>query len=140
MTVAILTSQQSDPALDRRSESDFSYRWFSGTGAGGQHRNKKQCCLELTHLPTGLSQIANGRSRDTNAAEAMAKLTAKLDELKSSGSHEQTNDVRARQIGLGMRGDKRRTYRFQEDAVQDHLTGKRASCRHFMRGDIEKLW
>ncbi len=141
VSVAVLVgNQQADTPFDQRSEDDFSYRWFSGTGCGGQHRNKHQNCLELTHTPTGLKKIANGRSRESNSRDAMADMIKLLDEMKSGAGHQAQNDIRASQIGSGMRGDKRRTYRFQDDSIHDHETGRKASCRQFMRGDVERLW
>lgn len=140
VTCAVLDHARAASAYDQRSEKDFSYRWFSGTGKGGQHRNKHQNCLELTHIPTGLSQVANGRSRESNEREATHRLNAMLDSLRDSQNDVETNRTRAGQIGSGMRGDKRRTYRFQDDSITDHVTGKTVSCKRFMRGDIERLW
>lgn len=59
--------------------------------------------------------------------------------LIDKSSH-QKNSVRQKQIGSGMRGDKRRTYRFQEDKVTDHITGKTASASRVMRGKFSVLW
>lgn len=140
VTCAVLDQDHQTTKYDQRSDTNFSYRWFSGTGKGGQHRNKHQCCLELTHVPTGLTQIATGRSRDANSREAMAALITKLDQLRIGSAAQATNATRAGQIGSGMRGDKRRTYRFQDDTVADHISGKSTSCKQFMRGDIERLW
>lgn len=121
-------------------ERDLRYRWYSGTGAGGQHRNKHQCCLELIHVPTGISRTAQGRSRDTNARDARLELEQALCTLSGSSQHQERNQERAAQIGLGMRADKRRTYRFQDDRVVDHVTGRSMKATHFMRGRIEGLW
>lgn len=140
VTVSVLNEQRRTTPHDQRTRDDFEYRWFSGTGKGGQHRNKHQNCLELTHIPTGLKQIANGRSRDSNEREAMMKLTQVLDSYRDQQNGIQVNQIRAAQIGCGMRGDKRRTYRFQDDQVVDHVSGKKMTTKRFMRGDIEQLW
>ena len=140
VTCSVLEESRAYSIYDQREECHYSYRWFSGTGKGGQRRNKVQSCLELTHLPTGTSQSAHGRSRDTNAEEAMRLLNDKLDQLSAHDGATATNQVRSAQIGCGMRGDKRRTYRFQDDQVVDHVTGRKTSCKSFMRGDIERLW
>ncbi len=47
---------------------------------------------------------------------------------------------RKRQVGSGQRGDKIRTYRFQDDVVHDHLTGTRAKCSQVLKGNIDHLW
>lgn len=121
-------------------DADLEYRWFSGTGKGGQHRNKHECCLELIHLPTGISRKAQGRSRETNAKEARAELLTALSQADGNDAHQERNATRAAQIGLGMRADKRRTYRFQNDRVVDHVTGGSAKATAFMRGRIDLLW
>ncbi len=70
----------------------------------------------------------------------MPALLAKLDAMRDGADASGINDVRASQVGSGMRGDKRRTYRFRDDAIEDHVTGRRTSARRFMRGDIDLLW
>lgn len=58
---------------------DLEYNWFSGTGAGGQHRNKHMNCLRLRHLPTGIRVTAqNARDRVSNERDALDKLTARV--------------------------------------------------------------
>ena len=98
------------------------------------------CSLELIHLPTGISRTAQGRSREANAREARAELLAALSQADSAGANQERNATRAAQVGLGMRADKRRTYRFQDDRVVDHGTGRSAEASHFMRGRIDLLW
>lgn len=140
VTVSVLDGERVTGLYDARAKSDFGYRWFGATGAGGQHANKHHNSLELTHLPSGLSVKAQGKSRKANERDAMASLLARLDrEINAAGGRE-TNSTRTAQIGSGMRADKRRTYRFRDDSVEDHETGKRTTCRKFMRGEIELLW
>lgn len=139
--MSVLTgSQISRPEYDQRRKEDFSYRWFGATGAGGQHANKHHNSLDLTHIPTGLSVKSQGRSRAANEREAMEGLLAKLDQAKTGAGHDAENAVRASQVGSGMRGDKIRTYRFRDNAIEDHVTGKSCTCKEFMRGGIDKLW
>ncbi|WP_327211420.1 peptide chain release factor-like protein [Rhizobium leguminosarum] len=102
-------------------------------------RNKHQNCARIFHVPTGLKQERQGRSRDSNYRDAMAALIAMLDERLRSSSKAVEDDVRRQQIGSGMRGDKRRTYRFQDDTVADHITGKSMRGKA-MRGRLSDLW
>jgi protein subunit release factor A len=143
VTVAV-TSSPSESALDRtllqRAETDFRVEWFSGSGAGGQHRNKHQNCARIFHIPTGLKQERQGRSRDSNYREAMSALVSMLDDRLRSGSKALEDDVRRQQIGSGMRGDKRRTYRFQDDTVVDHVSGKSMQASKAMKGGFASLW
>lgn len=70
----------------------------------------------------------------------MDALKAAVDALRAAEGHSSTNQVRRGQIGAGMRGDKRRTYRFQDNSVVDHVTGKQARCSDVMKGEFERLW
>jgi protein subunit release factor A len=70
----------------------------------------------------------------------MAALISMLDERLSSGSKAVEDDVRRQQIGSGMRGDKRRTYRFQDDTVVDHVTRKSMQASKAMKGFLSNLW
>lgn len=119
---------------------DLSMRWFSGTGAGGQHRNKHQNSLELTHLPTGISRTAQTRSRANSLESARTQLEEAVRRHFEHDARGRENAVRTAQIGSGMRADKRRTYRFRDDVVNDDLTGRSTSCTRFMRGAVDQLW
>ncbi len=140
ITVGVLFRTEQATPYDKIADEDFEYRLFSGTGAGGQHRNKHQNSVVMTHIPTGLKQTAVGKSKERNLVEAKSRLLAMLVEQKRSTAHEDENRIRHGQIGNGMRGEKKRTYRFQEDQITDHETGRSMSCKAFMRGNIEKLW
>ena len=70
----------------------------------------------------------------------MAELQQRIDnEAKRSYNSNIASD-RKRQVGSGMRGDKIRTYRFQDDTVQDHITGCRAKCSTVLKGNLDLLW
>jgi protein subunit release factor A len=70
----------------------------------------------------------------------MEAITTALNQQAANARWEQENATRRSQMGSGMRGDKRRTYRFQDNEVVDHVTGKRARCSDIMRGGFERLW
>lgn len=138
VTVAVLDpeAQPRRAGIDAR---DLKLDWYSGTGKGGQHRNKKACCLRLTHLPTGLVQTATGRERNANYREALAALERRLSALDGAAAHDAANASRRRQVGSGERGDKIRTYRSQDDRVVDHRTGRSARMSDVMAGDFAGL-
>ena len=121
-------------------DGDISVRWFSGTGAGGQHRNRHLDSVELVHLPTGIRRSAQTRSRANGMADARSRLEAAFRDHGRRGAHLQSNAVRGAQIGTGERSDKRRTYRFRDDLVTDDVTGLSAKCSRFMKGDVDLLW
>lgn len=123
-----------------RPDEDYRVEWYSGSGAGGQHRNKHQNSCRLTHIPTGIVRTAQTRKRESSLREARLSLDRALDELMRETGHVAMNSTRRGQVGSGMRGDKKRTYRFQDDRVQDHDTGRTISARKAMSGHIDTLW
>ena len=122
------------------SENDLKVEWYSGTGAGGQYRNKHQNSCRITHIPTGIIAKAECRSRQNSRDEAMAQIQQRVDQLYKTQYNNTVAVDRRQQVGTGMRGDKIRTYRFQDDRVQDHLTGKTAKCSAVLKGNIDLLW
>lgn len=139
VTVAVIEGRP-DVSRHAIAERDLKVRWFSGTGAGGQHRNKHQCSVELTHLPTGISRKAETRSRENSMRLAMESLQEAVSAGDAARDAARINTVRSGQIGLGMRADKRRTWRFRDDTVVDEVTGKSTSCSRAMRGRVDALW
>jgi len=121
-------------------DTDLQLEWYSGSGAGGQHRNKHQNSVRIRHLPTGIMVTAQCRKREESLRQARAALLDRLSSLAGADSHGRENAVRSDQVGTGMRADKRRTYRFRDDRVQDHLTGRSAACSAVMRGRFDLLW
>jgi protein subunit release factor A len=121
-------------------DQDFRVEWYSGTGAGGQNKNKVMASCRILHLPTGLIQTAQTRSRENSlklAREAMLQLLNSHQDKETAMSQ---GLIRSKQIGSGMRGDKRRTYRFQDDTVFDAVTNKRASIKKVLSGNFHLLW
>lgn len=95
-----------------------------GTGPGGQHRNTTNSCIVATHRPTKLTARVDMRSQHRSKELALQILAAKLKAIADEKVSGEANATRAAQIGSGMRGDKVRTYRTQDDQVKDHRTGK----------------
>ena len=141
VTVAVLDAcDASDPVPLTRPMSEFSVEWFSGQGAGGQHRNKHQNSCKLKHIATGMMRAAQTRSRANSLAEAFATLNADLDRLEAGDRSASANIDRRAQVGTGERSDRRRVWAFQRDAVEDLRTGKRMRCVQALRGDLDRLW
>ncbi len=121
-------------------DADLKIEWYSGTGAGGQHRNKHQNSCRITHIPTGTLTTAQCRSRQNSYNEARAEIERRIvDQIKIKVDSD-ISENRRQQVGSGMRGDKIRTYRFQDDRVQDHITGKIASTKKVLQGNFDLMW
>lgn len=123
-----------------RDKEHFRIEWFSGTGKGGQHKNKHANSCRVIHLPTGLKQEQQGRKREVNKREAMRLLLIKLNKKNYNYGHALLSETMKKQKGTGMRGDKIRTYRFQDGFVFDHQTKKKADVKHIMKGKFDLLW
>ena len=99
--------------MESYTKKDFKVEWFSGSGAGGQHRNKHQNCCRIIHLPTGLkSQSTKHKSRIRNQEAAFRRLVSKLLAL---GVKEPERDFS---------NDVVRTYKIDDGVVIDHGSGE----------------
>lgn len=121
-------------------DSDLRIEWYSGTGAGGQHRNKHQNSCRITHIPSGVVATAQTRSRQNSYNLAIQNIQKELDADTKRRYNSNIASTRKDQVGSGMRGDKIRTYRFQDDRVQDHITEKVASTKKVLQGNFDLLW
>lgn len=121
-------------------ENDLRVEWFAGTGCGGQHKNKHQNSCRLIHVPTGLTQTAQTRSRKNSYDLAYNELIRMVNSNIRYKQAVQTAEIRKNQVGSGMRGDKIRTIRFQDNVVVDHRTNKKMQADKFMRGFMDELW
>jgi peptide chain release factor 1 len=118
---------------------DFKVEWYSGTGAGGQHRNKHQNSCRITHT-SGIVVTAQCRSRENSLNEAKTTILERLNKSSMGAAYQAESANRKKQVGSGMRGDKIRTYRFQDNTVKDHLTGRQAPADKVMSGNFQLLW
>lgn len=115
---------------------DLDYKYCRGSGAGGQHKNVTDSAVKLTHKPTGLVvRCESGRSQHANKATALEILKAHLSGEAHSEASRDEKHKRKKQVGTGMRADKIRTIRVQDNSVKDHVTGKTWSWKKYRRGD-----
>lgn len=140
VTVAVIDSGEQAPLGGPIPYYDLHVEWYSGTGAGGQHRNKHQNSCRITHIPSGTIATAQTRSRQNSYDQALQAIQTAVDsELKRQYNSSIACD-RKQQVGSGMRGDKIRTYRFQDDVVKDHITNSSASVKKVLAGNFDLLW
>jgi len=117
-------------------EKELRWNFCRGSGKGGQHRNVTDSAVQLKHLPTGIQvRVESERSQDTNKIMALEILHARLREHARTHARDTRSGERKRQVGSGMRGDKRRTIRVRDGSVKDHVTGRSWDFKKYRRGD-----
>lgn len=94
----------------------------------------------MTHLPTGIAANAASRSQHDNRKTARAILESRVKDYFDNIKDKNTSQTRKAQIGSGMRGDKIRTYREQDDLVTDHRSEKKVRLKSILTGDLSLLW
>lgn len=118
-TVAVLPQLEEDE-IDIRKE-DLKVDTFRSSGAGGQHVNKTESGVRLTHLPTGLVvECTDGRSQIKNREIALQRLYQKVKDAKRNEEQSQLAAQRKSLVGSGDRSSKIRTYNFPQNRVTDH--------------------
>ena len=97
---------------------------YKRQGAGGQHINKTDSAVRITHIPTGVVTTSqDGRSQHDNRDKAMRAMRTKLYEMKLREQEEAIGSERRSKIGTGDRSEKIRTYNYPQNRVTDHRIG-----------------
>ena len=140
-TVAVLPeADELDFKLDMN---DLKIDTYRSSGAGGQHVNKTESAIRITHLPTGLVvECQDERSQYKNKDRAMQILRSKLYEAEQEKQRAAVAAERKSQIGSGDRSDRIRTYNFPQNRVTDHrLSGdnKNFNLSAVINGDLDEL-
>lgn len=105
-------------------KADLKIDTFRASGAGGQHVNKTESAIRITHLPTGtVSESQDGRSQHKNKEIAMTQLLRRIQEQKREEHENKLASKRKSLVGTGDRSDKIRTYNYPQNRVTDHRIG-----------------
>ena len=139
ITVAVLPEA---PDVDIEiNDRDLKIDTYRSSGAGGQHVNKTESAIRITHLPTGIVvNCQDERSQIKNRDKAMNILKSKLYDYFQSQADAEYAAARKSQVGTGDRSERIRTYNFPQGRVTDHRIGLTLySIENFMNGDISEM-
>jgi peptide chain release factor 1 len=139
-TVAILPEQDEIAEVEIR-PADLKVDTFRASGAGGQHVNKTDSAIRMTHLPTGIVvECQDERSQHKNRARAMSLLKARIHDMQRAEQSQAQAESRRLQVGSGDRSQRIRTYNFPQGRITDHrinLTLYRLP--EIVAGDLDEL-
>lgn len=139
VTVAVLPEAQEVEV--EINPNDLNIDTFRASGAGGQHINKTESAIRITHIPTGLVvECQDERSQHKNKERAMKILRSRLYEKKLEEQNEEIASQRRLQVGTGDRSERIRTYNFPQGRVTDHRIGLTLyKIDNIMNGDLDEL-
>ena len=137
-TVTVAVLPEAEDVEVEINPADIIIESCKSSGAGGQHINKTESAVRLTHKPTGIViECQNERSQFQNKEKALKMLRAKLYEIKQTEQDELIASTRKSQVGTGDRSEKIRTYNYPQSRVTDHRIGLSLySLESFLNGDI----
>jgi len=121
-------------------EKDIRIDTFRASGSGGQHVNKTDSAVRITHLPTGIVATSSEKSQHVNRDKAMKNLRVRLYDMQRQAKDLARADSRKSQVGSGDRSERIRTYNFPQGRVTDHRIGLTLhSLPQILEGDLDPM-
>ena len=137
-TVAVLPEAE-DVEIEIN-DSDLRIDTYRSSGAGGQHVNKTDSAVRITHLPSGIVVTSSEKSQHQNRAKAMKVLKARLYDQQRTALDAERAEARKSQVGSGDRSERIRTYNFPQGRVTDHRINLTLyTLPKVMEGDLDEI-
>lgn len=140
ITIAVLPEPYEDEELEIN-DKDLRIDTYRASGAGGQHVNKTDSAVRLTHLPSGIVVYCQEeRSQHKNKDKAMRLLKARIAEVESKKKNDAIASARLEQVGSGDRSERIRTYNFSQNRLTDHrINLTMYNLDQIMNGSLENV-
>lgn len=141
-TVAVSVLPQKPQMEIEINPRDLKIETFRSSGPGGQHMQKTESAVRITHLPTGIISVCQDeRSQFLNREKALNILKARLANLLKKQEETEISHLRREQIGEMERAEKIRTYNFPQDRITDHRLGKSwGKIENILDGNLEAIF
>ncbi len=121
-------------------DKDIRIDTYRASGSGGQHVNKTDSAVRITHLPSGIVVTSSEKSQHVNREKAMKNLRVRLYDMQRQAKDMARSDARKSQVGSGDRSERIRTYNFPQGRVTDHRIGLTLhSLPQILEGDIDAI-
>ena len=140
-TVTVAVLPEAEDVEVEVNPADLKFESCKSSGAGGQHINKTESAVRLTHKPTGIViECDQERSQLQNKEKALRILYTKLYDIKQKEQNDAIASARKTQVGSGDRSEKIRTYNYPQSRITDHRINKTVfTFESFLNGDIGEL-
>ena len=140
-TVTVAVLPEAEDVEVEINPADLQIDTYRSGGAGGQHVNKTESAIRITHLPTGLVvECQDERSQYKNRDKAMKVLRSRLFDMERQRQHEEIAGERKAQVGTGDRSERIRTYNYPQGRVTDHRIGLTLyKLEQILNGDMDEV-
>ena len=140
-TVTVAVLPEAEEVELEINPADLQIDTYRSSGAGGQHVNKTESAIRITHLPTGMVvECQDERSQYKNKERAMKVLRSKLYDQKLAEQNAEIAAERRSQVGTGDRSERIRTYNYPQGRVSDHRINLTLyKLENFLNGDLDEM-